>query len=41
MKTNKYDAIVLSSSSEKDAQKQFTELLKSAPLPDDELLPNL
>jgi hypothetical protein len=41
MKTQKHDAIVLSSSSEKDAQKQFTELLKSTPLPDDELLPNL
>jgi hypothetical protein len=32
---------VLSSSSEKDAQREFTQLLKSAPLPDDELLPNL
>ncbi len=41
MKTQKHDAIVLSSSSEKDAQKQFAELLKSTPLPDDELLPNL
>src|SRR5687768_17122824 len=41
MKTLKHDAIVLSSSSEKDAQQQFTALLKSTPLPDDELLPNL
>ena len=41
MKTQKHDAIVLSSSSEKDAQKQFTELLKNTPLPDDELLANL
>lgn len=41
MKTQNHDAIVLSSSSEKDAQKQFTALLKSTPLPDDELLPNL
>ncbi len=41
MKTQKHDAIVLSSTSEKDAQKEFTALLKAAPLPDDELLPNL
>jgi len=41
IKTRKHDAIILSSASEKDAQKQFTALLKSAPLPDDELLPNL
>jgi len=41
MKTLKHDAIVLSSLSEKAAQKQFTDLLKSTPLPDDELLPNL
>ena len=40
-KTEKHDAIVLSSSSEKDIQRHFTALLKSAPLPDDELLPNL
>src|SRR5271169_3261291 len=41
IKTEKHDAIILSSSSEKDAQRLFTALLKSAPLPDDELLPNL
>lgn len=41
MKTTKHDAIVLSSQSEKDAQRRFTELAKQAPLPDDELLPNL
>jgi len=41
MKTQKHDAIILSSASEKDALKAFTALLKSAPLPDDELLPNL
>src|SRR5436190_1852092 len=41
MKTEKHNAIVLSSSSEKDAFKQFVDLLKSAPLPEDELLPNL
>jgi hypothetical protein len=41
MKTNQHDAIVLSSSDEKDAQGQFAELLKSNPLPDDELLANL
>ena len=41
MKTQKHDAIVLSSSSEKDAQKQFTSLLQNSPLPEDELLPNI
>ena len=41
IKTEKHDAIVLSSTSEKDAQKLFTSLLKNTPLPDDELLPNL
>lgn len=41
MKTNKHDAIVLSSTSEKEAQARFAELLKRTPLPDDELLPNL
>ena len=41
MKTNKYDAIVLSSSSEKEAQQEFTKKLKESPLPDDELLANL
>ena len=41
MKTQKHDAIVLSSASEKDAQKAFTALLKQTPLPDDELMPNI
>lgn len=41
MKTEQHDAIVLSSHSEKDAQRQFSELLKNSPLPMDELLPNL
>ncbi|QJB55724.1 class I SAM-dependent methyltransferase [Pseudodesulfovibrio sp. zrk46] len=41
MKTEKHDAIVLSSDSEKGAQGQFTDLLTGTPLPDDELLANL
>ena len=41
IKTQKHDAIVLSSQSEKDLQRKFVELLKQAPLPDDEILPNL
>lgn len=41
MKTEKHDAIVLSSASEKEIQKELCGLLKSTPLPDDELLPNL
>lgn len=41
MKTEKHDAIVLSSNDEKEAQKLFTNLLKETPIPDDELLPNL
>jgi len=41
MKTNKHDAIILSSSSEKDSQSNFVELIKSTPIPDDELLANL
>lgn len=41
IKTQKHDAIVLSSQSEKDLQKEFVRMLKEAPLPDDELLPNL
>ena len=41
MKTEKHDAIVLSSTSEKDLQREFTAQLKTSPLPDDELLPNL
>jgi hypothetical protein len=41
MKTNKHDAIVLSSATEKDLQREFLAALKQSPLPDDELLPNL
>jgi hypothetical protein len=41
IKTDKHEAIVLSSQSEKDLQKQFVDLLKQSPIPDDELLPNL
>lgn len=41
MKTEKHDAIVLSSASEKDLQKELCGMLKGTPLPDDELLPNL
>lgn len=41
IKTQKYDAIVLSSASEKDAQQQLVNLFRQAPLPDDEILANL
>jgi len=41
MKTEKHDAIILSSSDEKAVLKTFVERLKDAPMPDDELLPNL
>ena len=41
MKTKKYDAIVLSSSSEKEAQHEFTKKLKESLLPEAELLANL
>ena len=41
MKTKKHDAIVLSSSDEKDAQAHLADLLKSTPVPDDEILANL
>jgi hypothetical protein len=41
MKTKQHDAIVLSNSGEKDAQSKLVRLLKSAPVPDDELLANL
>ncbi|WP_027363072.1 crotonobetainyl-CoA--carnitine CoA-transferase [Desulfospira joergensenii] len=41
MKTGKHDAIVLSSSEEKDAQAVFSDLLKNTPIPDDEILSNL
>jgi hypothetical protein len=41
LKTNKFDAFVLSSADEKKSQEVFTQMLKETPLPDDELLPNL
>ena len=41
MKTEKHDAIVLSSDSEKDAQSKFAEKLSAHPLPSDEILANL
>jgi hypothetical protein len=41
MKTEKHDAIILSSNTEKDFQRELTTHLKKSPLPDDELLPNL
>jgi len=41
MKTQKHDAIVLSSGNEKAAQGRLAELLKATPLPDDEVLANL
>jgi len=41
MKTEKYDAIVLSSQSEKDLQTALFDHFRAAPLPQDELLPNL
>lgn len=41
MKTRKHDAMVLSSNSEKDVFEQFTRLMMTSPVPDDELLPNL
>jgi hypothetical protein len=41
MKTEKHDAIVLSSDAEKHAQKEFTQFLKNTTIPDDELLANL
>lgn len=41
MKTEKHDAIVLSSLSEKESQSKFVELLKCSPVPDDEILANL
>ena len=41
IKTEKHDAIVLSSAGEKDSLRELCGMLKSSPLPDDELLPNL
>ena len=41
MKTKEYDAIVLSSSDEKNSFEHFLEHYNSSPLPDDEILSNL
>ena len=41
IKTEKHDAIVLSSDDEKSVLKRYVECLQAAPLPDDELLANL
>ena len=41
MKTEKHDAIILSSSKEKEVIKQFVAQFKKSPLPDDEILPNM
>ena len=41
MKTEKYDAIILSSPEEKDVLKNLVAHFRSLPLPDDEVLPNL
>ncbi len=41
MKTQKHDAIVLSSGSEKEARARLTRLLRETPIPEDELLANL
>lgn len=41
IKTQKHDAIVLSSQSEKELQRTLTTMLKQSPISDDELLPNL
>ena len=41
MKTEKHDAIVLSSQDERDVQKKFTRFFKESTIPDDEILANL
>ncbi len=41
MKTEKHDAIILSSNDEKTALKTFSRLLAETPIPEDELLANL
>lgn len=41
MKTKEHDAIVLSSSGEKDLFRQFVAHFKNSPLPEDEILANL
>ena len=41
IKTEKHDAIILSSGDEKDTLKEYINHFKASPLPDDEVLPNL
>ncbi len=41
IKTDKHDAIILSSNQEKDVYKNFVKHFQSSPLPDDEIMPNL
>ena len=41
IKTEKHDAIILSSADEKAVLRMFVEHMKNSPLPEDELLPNL
>lgn len=41
IKTKKHDAIVLSNLQERDRQNKLARLLKTCPIPDDEILPNL
>ena len=41
IKTEKHDAIILSSGDEKETLKSFIAHFKASPLPDDEILPNL
>lgn len=41
MKTDKHDAIILSSSDEKSVLKEFVRHIKDSPLPDDEIIPNI
>ncbi len=41
MKTEKHDAIILSSPEEKDVLKQFVAHFRASPLPDDGVLPNM
>jgi hypothetical protein len=41
MKTEQHDAVVLSSTDEKDLLRELTKLLQTTPIPDDEILPNL
>lgn len=41
MKTEKHDAIILASSDEKIILKELVNSVKTSPLPDDEILPNL